>query len=157
MHVIWLIVNDLCIYCHSFLNVITREKTDFSVVTYARLLLSFCLHKLFLTIDCKLAFRSSSIQSTTDGENNVLHYILSFHSDVHHNTEEKICRYFSTTSLQHFFISYDLDVWNISWLLFLRMTLISICKCADLCQSQSFSGDDGCDVWELAQSVLLGV
>ncbi len=112
MHVIWLVVNDLCIICHSFLAVITREKTDFSEVTYTRLLQSFSLLKPFLTIDCKLAFRSASIQSTTAGENNVLHCIVSFHSELHHNTEEK-------TSFKERFsvISYDLGVWNISWLL----------------------------------------
>ncbi len=115
MHVIWLVVNDLCIICHSFLTVITREKADFSEVTYARLLQSFSLLKPFLTIDCKLAFRSASIQSTTAGENNVLHCIVSFHSELHHNTEENTS--VSFFQRKFFLISYDLGVWNISWLL----------------------------------------
>lgn len=47
-----------------------------------------------LTIECKLAFRCASIQSTTDGKDQALHYFLFksetlnlFHSNIHYNTK----------------------------------------------------------------------
>ncbi len=103
-----------------------------------QILQSFSLLKPFLTIDCKLAFRSASIQSTTAGENNVLHCIVSFHSELHHNTEEKT--FFQRTFFCHILWFRCLKSFLTA---FPRIALLSICKCADLCESQSFSGDMG--------------
>lgn len=45
------------------------EMTDVSLVMYARILQSFSVHKTHLANDCKLAFRSAFIKSTTERQN----------------------------------------------------------------------------------------
>lgn len=87
---------------HSFFIKITKFNLPVKRQTCLWGMLDFSIHLIFhlnfLTSDCRLAFRSASIQSTIHGLKQVLDSTIFdslFHSNVNHNTEEKICHYYS--------------------------------------------------------------
>ncbi len=97
MHIIDLIMNNSSV--HNVLSKYIIWIYQWNIRWTSPIFFSFIFfkHRPFLTINQKLAFRSASIHSTMWMEVPVLQCFLLinlFHSDVHHNTEEKILHYY---------------------------------------------------------------